>query len=455
MRIWYVRAWLGLIAAGFVGLLAGTTAGIRAQPPPAAPPLVLAAVVDGIIHPVAAEHIVRTIDRADEVGAELTVLTLRTPGGLVDTTRLINSRIIAARSPVAFFVAPGGARAASAGFYIMLASDIAAMAPGTHIGAAHPVTAGAPEGEDDTMAKKAASDLAAYARSLAAQRQRNVELAEEAVLESRSFTEQEALSASPPLIDLIAADLGTLLAELDGREVRRWDGSTVTLRTAGALVEEIEMTWRQRLLSGIAHPQVAYILLSLGVLGLTIELWNPGGILPGVAGALCLLLAFFALQILPVNYAGLLLMILGLVLLTLEVFVSSFGVLAVGGVISLLFGSLILFDSPMPELQLGLGFVLPVTLALSAIMFFLVNLAVQAHRRVSVTGPTGMLNEVGRALTPIEPGVTGRVATRGEIWTAVSTEPIPEGERVRVTDVNGLTLTVRRDAPGGAPGGEQ
>jgi membrane-bound serine protease (ClpP class) len=454
MRLWYARAWLALIAAGFVVLLAGTMAGVRAQAP-AGSPLVLAAVIDGIIHPIAAEHITRTIDRADEAGAALTVITLRTPGGLVDTTRLINSRIIAARSPVAVFVAPGGARAASAGFYIMLAADVAAMAPGTHVGAAHPVAAGAPDGEGDTMAKKAASDLAAYARSLASQRQRNVELAEEAVLESRSFTEQEALEVSPPLIDLVAVDLDALLAALDGREVRRWDGSTVTLRTAGARIEHVEMTWRQRLLSGIAHPQVAYILLSLGVLGLTIELWNPGSILPGVAGALSLLLAFFALQILPVNYAGLLLMMLGLVLLVLEVFVSSFGVLAVGGIISLLFGSLILFDSPLPEMQLGLGFVLPITLALSGIMVFLANLAVRAHRRTAVTGPSGMLNELGRALTPIEPGGSGRVATRGEIWSAVSTEPIAAGDRVRVTDVNGLTLTVRRDASGEALGGER
>jgi membrane-bound serine protease (ClpP class) len=436
----------GVLAAG-TGLAA---AGLRAAP--ASPPLVYAAEVDAIIHPVTAEFMIDTLRQAAAADAALVIFTLRTPGGLVDSTLEINQAIIAARTPVVVYVAPSGSRAASAGFLITIAADVAAMAPGTHIGAAHPV-AGLGEKIDETLAKKAAQDLAAHARSLAEKRGRNVKLAEQAVTESRSFTEQEARSASPPLIDLVAADFDDLLRQLDGRTVTRFDGRTVTLRTAGAVVHRVEMTWRQRLLSAIAHPQVAYLLLSLGTLGITIELWNPGAVLPGVVGGVCLLLAFFAFQILPVNYVGLLLILFGLLLLVLEIKVASFGVLAAGGIVSLVFGSLILFESPVPELRLGLRVVLPMALGLSAIVLFLVHLAVQAQRRRSVTGEAGMLGEVGRALTPIEPGRTGRVAVHGEIWNAAATEPIAAGEEVVVTAVTGLKLTVRRAGAADAPQG--
>ena len=407
-------------------------------------PLVYVAEVDSIIHPVSAEYMIETMELADRNGATLIVFTLRTPGGLVDSTRSIVSRMIAAKTPVAVFVAPAGARAASAGFFLTIAADIDAMAPGTHIGAAHPVSAGG-EKMDDTMAKKAAEDVAAYARTLASHRHRNATLAALAVTESRAFTEEEALGASPPLIDLVAADIPDLLERLDGRAVARFDGSTVVLRTHGARMVPVTMSLRQRALSAIAHPNVAYLLLSLGTLGLTIELWSPGAVLPGVAGGLCLLLAFFALQMLPVNYAGLLLMLFGLLLLALEIKVPSYGVLTVGGLASLVFGSMILMDTPIPELQLSLRVVLPVVLGFAGIALFLVRLGVASQRRPAVTGVAGMIGEVGRAMTAIGPGTTGRVATHGEIWQAASEESIPEGARVRVTRVDGLLLCVRKD----------
>ena len=404
--------------------------------------------VDGIIHPVAAEYVRQAIARADAADAALLVITLRTPGGLVDSTRDINNAIIQAKTPVAVFVGPSGNRAASAGFLITIAADVAAMAPGTHIGAAHPV-AGNGEKIDDTMSKKMTSDVAAYARTLATQRKRNVGLVEQAVTDSRSFTEQEAISAVPPLIDFVANDVPDLLRKLDGRTITRFDGRSATLRTAGAATTFVGMTWQQRVLSAVAHPQVAYLLLTLGTLGLTIELWSPGAILPGVVGGICLLLAFFAFQVLPVSYAGVLLIMFGLALLVLEVKVASFGLLATGGIVSLLFGSLMLIDSPLPELQVGLRLVLPVTLGIASVLLFLVRLAVRAQRSVPVTGASGMIGELGQALTAIEPGGTGRVRTRGEIWSATAAERIETGAAVRVAGITGLLLRVQPDSETG------
>jgi membrane-bound serine protease (ClpP class) len=407
---------------------------------------------DGIIHPVAVAYIRGAIQKADAAGAPVLILTLRTPGGLVDSTRDINAAIIAAKTPVVVFVGPSGGRAASAGFLITIAADVAAMAPGTHIGAAHPVS-GEGQKVDDTMEKKMVSDVAGYARTLATQRKRNVELVEKAVTESRTFTETEALNASPPLIDVVAADVPELLRKLDGRTVTRFDGHTQTLSTASVTTQQVELTWMQRVLSTLAHPQIAYLLLTLGTLGLTIELWNPGAILPGVAGGICLLLAFFAFQILPVNYAGVALIVFGIVLLVLEVKVTSFGLLGSGGVLSLFLGSLMLVDSPLPALQIGMRVIVPTVFTTAAVLVFLVRLAVQAQRLTPVTGEEGMLGETGRALTAIGPGATGRVQTRGEIWTATASEPISAGDVVRVTGVNGLVLTVRPDAArsGAAP----
>ena len=292
-----VRLRLGLVL-GWPAVLLVTSFAVAWQEgaAPTGGALVYVAEVEALIHPVSAEFIGQTIDAADAAHADLVVLTLRTPGGLVDATRTINTKIIESETPVVVYVGPSGTRAASAGFLITIAADVAAMAPGTHIGAAHPV-AGTGQPMDETSAAKAASDVAAYARSLASQRGRNIELSEKAVTESQSFTEQEAMDAEPPLIDLVASNVNDLLEKLDGREVVRWNGETVVLRTANASLKLIEMNWRQQVLSAIAHPQVAVLLFSLGTLGLTVELWNPGGIIPGIVGGLCLLLAFFAFQI--------------------------------------------------------------------------------------------------------------------------------------------------------------
>ena len=407
---------------------------------PAEAPLVLAATVDSVIHPVSADFMVSAIRRAEAERAALLVFTLRTPGGLVDSTREITTAIVASRVPVVVFIAPSGARAASAGFIITMASDLAAMAPGTHIGAAHPVS-GSGEKVDETMSKKMTSDVAASARALASHRGRNLELVEQAVTESRSYTEQEASQARPPLVEVIAADVADLLRKIDGRQIARFDGRKEVLRTRGARVVPIEMNWRQRILSAIAHPQVAYILFTLGTLGLTIELWSPGAILPGVVGAICLLLAFFAFSILPINYAGLLLIVFGLAMIMLEVKFTSYGVLGAGGVTSLVVGSLMLVDASAPDLRLSLSFVLPIALGIAAIILFLVRLAVAAQRERSVTGTAGMTGELGRALSAVTAD-GGQVLVHGEIWNAQSDVPIPPGGRVRVVAVNGLTLVV-------------
>lgn len=405
--------------------------------------IIYVAEVDALIHPVSAEFIRQTINQANAADAALVVLTLRTPGGLVDATRAINTSIIESETPVVVYVGPSGTRAASAGFLITIAADIAAMAPGTHIGAAHPV-AGTGQAMDETMAKKAASDVAAYARSLASQRRRNIELAEKAVTESQSFTEEEALQAEPPLIDVIAADLDELLDQLDGRKVTRWNGNVVVLRTTNAIIERVEMNWRQQLLSAVAHPQVAVLLFSLGTLGLTIELWNPGGIFPGIVGALCLLLAFFAFQILPINYVGLLLILFGLALLMAEMLTATYGLLAVGGIVSMVLGSLMLVDSALPEFQLGWPFILSSMFALGLIVSLLARLGVRAQLVRPVTGRSGMIEQLGRAMEPIVAGGAGMVSTHGELWSATSDEDIREGDEVLIVAVDGMQLTVKR-----------
>ena len=426
----------GLIAIGLVAASAQV-------PPKPTQPLAIVAELDGIIHPISAEFFTGVIDESDTTGADVVVFVLRTPGGLLESTRTIVSRMITSRAPVVVFVGPSGARAASAGFIITVAADVAAMAPGTHIGAAHPVL-GNGEKLDETMAKKAAADVAAYARTLATRRHRNVSLAEEAVNTSRAFTDEEALHATPPLVDLVASDIPDLLRQLDGRTVMRFDGTSVVLTTAGARTTPIAMSVRQRVLSAVAHPNIAYLLLSLGMLGLTIELWSPGAVLPGVVGGLCLLLAFFALQILPVNYAGLLLIGFGVLLLTLELKIPSYGLLTAGGLASFLFGSMILMDTNVPELRVSRRLVVPIVVGVAGIAVVLVRLGVAAQRRETVTGVAGMIGEVGRALTSIEPGGIGRVATHGEIWTARAPESIAAGDPIAVVRVEGLTLTVRK-----------
>ncbi len=430
----WVRRGLTLLALtmGLVGL-------VHSQAPPSRR-AVLIAEFDGIIHPIAAEYLTAVIDEADTSDAALVVIVLRTPGGLLDSTRTIVSRMITSRAPVVVFVGPSGARAASAGFVLTIAADVAAMAPATHIGAAHPVS-GNGQSTDDTMAKKIASDTAAYVRSLAEARHRNIALAEQAVLESRSFTDSEAAQATPPLVDLIAPDVNDLIRQLDGRTITRFDGRSATLHTRDTERRSIPMSRRQRFLGTIANPQIAYLLLTLGTLGLTIEMWSPGAVLPGVAGGVSLLLAFFAFQIVPVNTTGLLLILLGLGLVVLELKVPSFGTLGIGGTVSLLIGSLMV-TREVPGVQVGLWLIVPVVLVLSAGMLLLGRLALAAKRQAPVTGIGTMVGQqvVVRAATA--PTTPGMVDVHGELWRALSAERVEPGRLVRITEVNGLTLTV-------------
>jgi membrane-bound serine protease (ClpP class) len=433
-------------AASLLLLLTSALTDLMAQPSStqSAAPRAVVAEYEGIIHPIAAEFFDEVIARADTSGATVTVFVLRTPGGLLDSTRTMVSRMIASRTPIVIFVGPSGSRAASAGFIIALAADVAVMAPGTHIGAAHPVSAGGggdDSREGETMAKKAAEDAAAYARTLAAARGRNESLAAEAVINSRAFTEREALGATPPLIDFVASSVEDLLAQLDGRSIRRFNGDSVTLETTGITIDRSEMTSRQQFLSAIAHPQIAALLLTLGMLGLTIELWTPGAILPGVAGGVCLLLAFFAFQILPVNTTGLLLIAFGIGLLILELKMPSFGALGIGGTIALLVGA-VMITSEVPGIRVGYEFLVPTVLGVAGIFLFLGRLAMRSQRLRSVTGAEGLVGERGHAMTALGPGTYGQVSVHGEIWRATSSEPITAGQHVRITSLEGLTLLV-------------
>ena len=425
-----------------LALFVAAAASVRAGGVPR--PTIVVGELDGIIHPIAAEYVTGLIDQADTSNATLVVLVLRTPGGLLESTRTIVSRMITSRAPVVVFVGPSGARAASAGFVLTIAADIAAMAPGTHIGAAHPVSAGG-ERQDDTQAKKAAADTAAYVRSLADARKRNVALAEQAVLESRAFTDSEAVHASPPLVDVVAVDLPDLLRRLDGRTITRFDGRTVALQTADADVRHLSMSRRQQFLGAIAHPQIAYLLLTLGLLGLTVELWNPGSVAPGVIGGLCLLLAFFAFQILPIHAAGLLLILFGVGLLVLELKVPSFGALGIGGTIAIFVGSLMATRS-VPGVEVGLGVIVPAVLALAAGVLLLGRLALAAQRQPPATGVEALIGQRAQAVSAIVPGMPAQVTVHGELWRATSDTVIQAGASVRITSVNGLTLEVAPDA---------
>ena len=435
--------------AALAVLLSGLTS-VFGQPAQSERPVALVGELDGIIHPIAAEYVNNIINDADTSGATVVVIILRTPGGLLDSTQDMVSRMITSRAPVVVFVGPSGARAASAGFILTIAADVAVMAPGTHIGAAHPVSGGG-QAMDETMSKKAAEDAAAYVRSLAEARGRNITLAASAVLESRAFTDREALQATPPLIDFLAQDVDDLLRQLDGRTVKRFDGRSVTLHTTNVNIRRIEMTRRQRFLSAIAHPQISYLLLTLGMLGLTIELWNPGAILPGVAGGLCLLLAFFALQILPVNITGLLLILFGVGLLLLELKIPSFGVLGVGGTISLVVGSIMLTGN-VPGVSVDLRLIVPAALAFAAITFFLGRLALVARRRPPVTGMEGLIGAQGYAREALTPEAAGYVDVHGELWRALTRRPVAERQNIRVVGLNGLTLLVEPVAPATAEG---
>ena len=401
------------------------------------PGLVVHLRVSSIIQPVASEFVRDALAEASSAGAGAVVLELNTPGGLLESTREIFSSMLASDVPVVVFVAPQGAQAASAGFFLLMAADVAAMAPGTNTGAAHPV-GGQGETIEGVLGEKVEQDAAATIRSLAARHGRNVELAQSAVVESKSFTASEALENG--LIDVVADDLEDLLEKIDGRSVTK-NGETRVLRTASAEPREVEMTVFQRLRSIIAHPNVAYLLLGLGGLGVYFELANPGAIFPGVLGAICLILAFYGLSVLPVNYAGVALLIVAGILFLLEIKVAGFGLLGAGGVIALILGSIMLFKSADPALRVSLELVLGMAAVAAAVLTFLVTVVLRVHRRRASTGREGMVHERGVARTDLAP--RGKVTVHGEIWEAVSDAPVAAGQPVEVVEVDGLLLRVQ------------
>jgi membrane-bound serine protease (ClpP class) len=394
--------------------------------------------IDGAISPITSQVITRAIDAAERNGREALVVRLDTPGGLDTSMRDIIKRILVARVPVVIYVAPAGSRAASAGTFIAMASHVAAMSPGTSIGAATPVNLGG-GGGDSTMSHKARNDAISYIRSLAAQRGRNVEWAEKAVREGGSLTENDALRLR--VIDLIARDDDDLFRQLDGRQVVI-GGETRTLHTEGAIRHALKPSWRQRLLAKIVDPNVAYLLFMLGFYGLLFELSNPGAILPGVVGGICILLAFLAFQTIPINATGLALLLFAMALFVIDLKVQSHGILTAGGVVSLVLGSLLLVggDSGMARISLSvIG-----TMVVATVLFFLFVLgaAFRAQRRRPVTGPEGLVGERGTALTDIAPA--GRVFVHGEYWEAESSERIERGASVIVDQVDGLRLRVHQ-----------
>lgn len=400
---------------------------------------VLRARLQDAIGPASRSFLVRAIDRAEEQRAACLVIEIDTPGGLDESMRDIVKRILAADVPVVVFVAPAGARAASAGFLILQAAHVAAMAPGTSTGAAHPVPIGGGAAPDTTMRAKIENDAASFARSLAQKRRRNVAWAESAVRQSASVSAQEALERG--VVDRLASDLPDLLRQIDSLQVEVASGPR-RLATRGAAVETVEMTWRDRVLSSIANPNVAYVLLMLGTTGLAMELWNPGAILPGVVGAISLLLAFFALQVLPVSHVGLLLLLVGIVLLLLEIKVTSYGALTLGGVTALTFGSLLLFDTPRALVRVSWSVIVPVVVFTTIFFLFIVGKGLGAQRRRPVTGPEGLVGERGRADSDLAP--EGRVFVHGEYWDARADSTVHAGEPVRVVAVEGRRLVVRR-----------
>jgi len=411
-----------------------------AQPARARGEVILAR-VHSVIHPVSAELILDALREADASGAAAVVIELSTPGGLMTSTREITTAILGARTPVVVWVAPDGAQNASAGFYVLLAADVAAMAPNSNTGAAHPVGG---QGEDipGTLGTKVEQDAAANIRALAGRTGRNVQLAEEAVVKSRSFTAREAFDGK--LVEVIAPTLPELLKALDGRTVRKGD-RVVTLHTAGATVREVELPSLRKVLAWVADPNIAYILLVLGGLGLYFELMNPGAILPGVVGGICLILAFFALSVLPVNVAGLALLLLSLLFFIAEIKVVSHGLLATGGIISLILGSLMLFKTADAVLRVSLQIIASLVLFTVAVVGFLVLMALKAQRTPVATGREGLLQEHGTVRTPLDP--RGKVFVHGELWDAVAPEPVAAGETVEIVAVQNLTLEVRPFRP--------
>jgi membrane-bound serine protease (ClpP class) len=393
--------------------------------------------VNDAIQPVTAEYIGRALDLAAANHDQAVLIEINTPGGLVDSTRDIIEKIVASPVPVIIYVTPSGSRAASAGFFILESADVAAMAPGTNTGAAHPVILGGGK-MDDVMKQKMENDAAALMRSVVAKRGRNVELAESAVRESKSFTDQEALDKK--LIEYIAPNSQDLLHQLSGKSFKRFNGTTVTLSFAGEPVRDYPMTLKQRILSYIMDPNVAFILLAIGALALYAEFNHPGAVIPGTVGVVFILLAAFALNLLPVRFAAIAMIIGAFALFAAEAKFASHGVLTTGGIVLLTMGGLFLVDAPIPEMRVHPLTALAVSIPLGLITAFLMSIAVRARRNKVVTGEQGMIGEIGIAQTTLAPA--GKVFVHGELWDAVSTVPVPAGERIVVRRVDGLTLRV-------------
>lgn len=405
-------------------------------------PLVYVIKVEGSINPSTADYIHKSIEEAKQKNAECLVIQLNTPGGLLKSTRFIVSDLLTSTIPVIVYVSPGGSQAASAGVFITLAGNIAAMAPGTNIGASHPVS-GDGSKMDSTMSEKVTNDAAAFIRSISEKRKRNVKWSEDAVRNSVSITETEALRDS--VVDLVAADLNELMAKVDGREVETAAGKKV-LNTKNFTVVNYEESWFQKFLNIVSDPNVAYILMMLGIWGIIIEFYHPGAILPGVVGVMCLLLGLYGLHTLPLNYAGVGLILLSIILFIAEIKITSYGMLTVGGVISLLLGSLMLVDTSSPlesAIDISLGVIITTVIIITALFAVLAWLVVRAHRRKAMTGESGMIGEIGEVFMDIING-KGTVKIMGELWKAESDQSIEKGAKVKVLGVHDLTIRVQK-----------
>ena len=402
-----------------------------------APADVLKIVVDDMIHPMSDEFIGRALLEADQRHDRALLVELRTPGGLEDSMRSIVRKIIDSPVPVIVYVSPAGSRAASAGFFILEAADIAAMAPGTNTGAAHPVTLGG-EKPDEVMKQKMENDAAALMRTVAGKRGRNVAVAESAVRQSKSFTEQEALSNH--LIDIVAANEGALLRSLDGRPLKRFNGDSSVLHLAGQKVRVYDMSLKERILSHLMDPNVAFILLALGTLSLWAEFNHPGAVLPGMVGLISIVLALLALNLMPTRFAAMALLLVAFALFALEAKFAAHGVLAIGGAIAMIIGALFLVDGPIPEMQVHPLTAASVSIPFALIAVFLASLAVRARRAPVVTGREGMIGELGVARTPLSPD--GKVFVHGELWSARASASLDAGTAVRVKAVEGLRVIV-------------
>lgn len=397
-------------------------------------------VYDGVINPVATDVIRSAIQQTEEEGGECLVIELDTPGGLMKSMQKIVKDILSSPIPVVVYVAPSGSRSGSAGVFITYAAHVAAMAPGTNIGAAHPVNLQAGADTSETMMEKVTNDAVAYIRSIAEKRGRNEEWAEEAVRESASIPASEALELN--VIDCMVPDLDSLLSWLDGREIEVLEGKK-TLRTRDAIKISIELTWRLKLLNVISDPNIAYILLLIGIYGIFFELYNPGAILPGVVGGISLILAFYALHTLPVNYAGLLLILFSIILFVAEIKVPSYGMLTVGGIVSLVFGSIMLFKDSLPFIQVSWKVILFATVITSLFFLIAIGLGLRAQRRKPVTGQEGLVGETGEAVENFSKG-KGQVAVHGEIWEAYSESRIKKGDAIIVVSIENLKVIVKK-----------